>query len=74
MAGEDFSRFGRTKEKIPSTLLWLGAVNPEKYKYAKDNNKGLPSLHSEKFAPDAKPTILTGVKSMTANAIKLMQK
>ena len=74
MAGEDFSSFGRTKEKIPSTLLWLGAVNPEKYKYAKDNNKGLPSLHSEKFAPDAKPTILTGVKSMTANAIKLMQK
>ena len=74
MAGEDFSRFGRTKEKIPSTLLWLGAVNPEIYKEAKDNNKTLPSLHSEKFAPDAKPTILTGVAGMTANAIMLMKK
>jgi hippurate hydrolase len=74
MAGEDFSRFGRTKEKIPSTLLWLGAVNAKTYKDAKDNNIGLPSLHSEKFAPDAKPTILTGVKGMTANAIKLLQK
>ncbi len=74
MAGEDFSRYGRTKEKIPSTLLWLGAVNPEHYKFAKEHNKGLPSLHSEKFAPDARLTILTGVNSMTANAIELMQK
>jgi len=74
MAGEDFSRFGRTKEKIPSTLLWLGAVNSEKYKVAKDNNEALPTLHSGKFAPDAIPTILTGVKGMTANAINLMKK
>jgi hippurate hydrolase len=74
MAGEDFSRFGRTKEKIPSTLLWLGSVNQEKYKNAKENNKPLPSLHSGKFAPDAKPTITTGVLGMTSNAIKLMKK
>jgi hippurate hydrolase len=74
MAGEDFSRFGRTKEKIPSTLLWLGSVNSAKYKKAKENNEGLPTLHSAKFAPDTKPTILTGVKGMTANAIKLMEK
>lgn len=74
MAGEDFARFGRTKEKIPSTLLWLGAVNQEQYKNAKENNETLPSLHSEKFAPDAKPTILTGVQGMTANTIRLMKK
>jgi metal-dependent amidase/aminoacylase/carboxypeptidase family protein len=74
MAGEDFGRYGRTKEKIPSTLLWLGAVNAQKYNDAIENNKGLPSLHSDKFAPDAVPTILTGVTGMTANAIKLLQK
>jgi len=74
MAGEDFSRFGRTKEKIPSTLLWLGAVNSQKYKVAKEQNKALPTLHSEQFIPDTKPTILTGVQGMTANAIKLMKK
>jgi hippurate hydrolase len=74
MAGEDFSRFGRTKEKIPSTLLWLGAVNTIKYKNAKENNMSLPSLHSEKFAPDPQPTISTGVLSMTVNAMKLLQK
>ncbi|MDO6505769.1 amidohydrolase [Colwellia sp. 4_MG-2023] len=74
MAGEDFSRYGRTKEKIPSTLLWLGTVNPTQYKEAKKNNNALPSLHSGKFAPDAKPTILTGVIGMTENATKLLQK
>ncbi|MCW8834088.1 MAG: amidohydrolase [Colwellia sp.] len=73
MAGEDFSRFGRTKEKIPSSLLWLGAVNVKQYNAAKENNQTLPSLHSEKFTPDAKPTILTGVTGMTANAIQLMK-
>ena len=74
MAGEDFSRYGRTKEKIPSTLLWLGSVNSAQYKEAKANNKTLPTLHSGKFAPDAKPTILTGVTGMTETAIKLMKK
>ena len=74
MAGEDFSRFGRTKEKIPSTLLWLGAVNPATHQKAKENKTSLPSLHSELFAPDAKPTIFTGVNAMTTNAIKLMKK
>jgi len=74
MAGEDFSRFGRTKEKVPSTLLWLGAVNPQKYKKAKQEGVSLPSLHSEKFAPDAKPTILTGVVGMTQNALNLLRK
>lgn len=73
MAGEDFGRYGRTKEKIPSTLLWLGSVNPKLYNDAKENKKGLPSLHSDKFAPDTKPTILTGVESMTASAIQLLQ-
>ncbi len=74
MAGEDFSRFGRTKEKIPSTLLWLGAVNAKTYQQAKANQQRLPSLHSAKFAPDAKPTLLTGITGMTANAMALMKK
>jgi hippurate hydrolase len=74
MAGEDFSRYGRTKEKIPSTLLWLGSVNSTQYKEAKETDSTLPSLHSGKFAPDAKPTILTGVTGMTATAIELMKK
>jgi amidohydrolase len=74
MAGEDFGRFGRTKEKIPSTLLWLGAVEPQTYKKAKELQQSLPSLHSAKFAPSAKITITTGVKGMTESALMLLKK
>ena len=74
MGGEDFSRYGRTKEDIPSLLFWIGAVKPSVYKDAKANGKSLPSIHSGFFAPDAENTIETGVKAMTAAALDLMKK
>lgn len=72
MGGEDFGRFGRVEPKIPSLLFWLGAVNPKTIKHAKDNGTNLPSLHSAYFAPDAKPTIETGVNALTAAVLELM--
>ncbi|MGB0495884.1 MAG: M20 metallopeptidase family protein [Kangiellaceae bacterium] len=74
MAGEDFGRYGRTKEKIPSTLLWLGAVDPNVYQRAKKEKQSLPSLHSAKFAPLPELTISTGVKGMTESALMLLKK
>lgn len=74
MAGEDFSRYGRTEKKIPSALFWLGAVDPEKYAEAKANNTGLPSLHSSKFAPVPESTIKTGITGMTGAALMLLNK
>ncbi|REL28943.1 amidohydrolase [Thalassotalea euphylliae] len=74
MAGEDFSRYGRTADKIPSALLWLGAVNTAKYQQAKQQATSLPSLHSPKFAPDPEPTIKTGIKGMTSAALMLLAK
>ena len=62
MGGEDFAHYSRTDEKIPSFIFWLGAVEPAKVA----SGKLLPSLHSPLFAPDADPTIATGVKAMTA--------
>jgi hippurate hydrolase len=74
MGGEDFARFGRTPEKIPVMLFWLGAVSQEKYEAAqKPGGPPLPSLHSSTFAPDADPTIATGVKAMTAAAMDLLK-
>ncbi len=73
MGGEDFGAFGRVEPKIPSMLFWLGAVNPGKIAKAKENGEILPSLHSPFFAPDAEPTINTGVKAMTAAALDLLQ-
>ena len=66
MGGEDFARYGRTEHKIPGAMLMLGATNPEIFRAAKTSGETLPGLHSPFFAPDAKPTIETGVTSMTA--------
>ena len=74
MGGEDFSRFGRTSDKIPTMLLWLGAVGQAKYEASqKPGGAPLPSLHSSGFAPDPDPTIATGVKAMTAAAVDLLR-
>jgi hippurate hydrolase len=71
MAGEDFGRYGRTEEKVPGALLWLGAVNAEQYEAARKSGKKLPGLHSARFTPDAGPTIATGVRAMHAVLIEL---
>lgn len=74
MGGEDFSRFGRTADKIPVMLMWLGAVSQEKFDNSlKPGGKPLPSLHSSEFVPDPDPTIATGVKAMTIAAIDLLR-
>ena len=74
MAGEDFSRFGRTADDIPVMLLWLGAVKREAWEAAqKPGGKPLPSLHSSEYAPDPDPTIDAGVKAMTASALELLK-
>lgn len=73
MAGEDFGRYGRTKEDIPILLYWLGAVNSEVYKEAKKSGSKLPSLHNSGFAPDAQPTIETGIRTMSRAVIDLLK-
>jgi hippurate hydrolase len=74
MGGEDFSRFGRTDDKIPVMLLWLGAVKQETYDASRQpGGKQLPSLHSSLFAPDPDPTIAAGVKAMTLSALNLLK-
>jgi hippurate hydrolase len=74
MGGEDFSRFGRTSDKIPTMLFWLGAVAQAQYDASqKPGGPPLPSLHSSTFAPDPDPAIATGVKAMTAAAIEILK-
>ena len=73
MGGEDFSQYGRTPEKIPSVLFWVGAVEPGKYAAAKAAGESLPSLHSSQFAPDYERTIQTGIDAMSAAALELFK-
>ncbi|VAW01276.1 N-acetyl-L,L-diaminopimelate deacetylase, partial [hydrothermal vent metagenome] len=74
MGGEDFGQFGRTADKIPGVIYWVGAVEPGKYAAAKAAGETLPSLHSPFFAPDRAKTIKTGVASMSAIALDLLAK
>ena len=74
MGGEDFSRYGRTEDKIPISIFWLGAVNPDVVRDSLKAGKSLPSLHSSLFAPAPEPTIKTGVTALTAAVLELLGK
>ena len=74
MGGEDFSRYGRTPDKIPICIFWLGAIKPEAIKESEQTGKPLPSLHSPFFTPVPEPTIKTGVAAMSAAVLELMKK
>jgi amidohydrolase len=73
MASEDFGVYGLEGHQIPVCYMRLGAMDPEKFAAAKAAGKQLPGPHTSKFEPDPQPTIATGVKSMTAVAISLLQ-
>ena len=73
MASEDFGRYGQTQQ-IPSLMLWLGAIAPERVAESKRSGKPLPSLHSSLFEPLPEPTLRTGVKTMTTAVLELMKK
>jgi hippurate hydrolase len=59
MGAEDFSRYAEAG--VPILMMWVGAVDPETLVRAQRDGTMLPGLHSSLFAPDARPTIMTGV-------------
>jgi hippurate hydrolase len=71
MGGEDFSEYGRTADKIPVCMLWLGSVDPERVKESERTRRPLPSLHSSRYHPLLEPTVKTGVMAMTAAVLGL---
>ncbi|MEM1137228.1 MAG: amidohydrolase, partial [Bacteroidota bacterium] len=71
MIGEDFSRYGRTKEDVPTVLLWLGTVTPERVAEFEAKGADVPGLHSPFYYPDTESSIRTGVAVMTSAIIDL---
>jgi hippurate hydrolase len=72
MGGEDFSRYGRTADKVPICMFAVGAVNPARIAAAKEREELLPSLHSPVFAPEPEPTLKAGVTAMSAAVLDLL--
>lgn len=66
MVGEDFSRFGSTSHKVPTTLYWLGTVPDDRMK-----SGDLPGLHSPFYYPAPRKSIETGVLVTSQGLIDL---
>src|SRR5438876_8534412 len=71
MGAEDFGLFGRTEEKIPICMFWLGTVESERLNTSQREGKALPALHSSQFLPVIEPTLKTGITAMSAAALAL---
>jgi len=72
MGSEDVGAFGLDGQ-IPLVYFRLGAMYPDRFATATAAGKLLPGMHTSKFEPDPEPTLATGVRSMTAVAISLLQ-
>jgi hippurate hydrolase len=71
---EDFANYGRTGEKIPIAMFWLGSVNQAKFEDYINNGTPIPHLHSPDFYPDFEPTYRTGVLGMSKVVLDLFNK
>lgn len=75
MAGEDFGRYVIADPLMQSVIYWVGGVPKDKWDAAQANGgKGLPSLHSSKWAPDAQAVIGTAAEAMTAAALDALKR
>ena len=72
MAGEDFSRYGRAG--VPIVMYWLGTVSEERLSRYEQLGVSPPSLHSALYYPDAAEALDTGIRTMTAAALELLQR
>lgn len=71
MGSEDFGLFGREAD-VPSVFWFFGGLDPDHYADVKARDRvaqEIPSNHSPFFAPLPEPTIVSGVRSMTAVAL-----
>jgi len=75
MGGEDFSQFGRTADKIPSFIYWVGGIDPAAFRAAREGRAAPPPAnHSPQFAPVADVAMKTGIEAMTVSALELLGK
>jgi hippurate hydrolase len=74
MGAEDFGRFGTAEPKVPIFMFRLGSISAERVAAGKKPGAAPPpSLHSAIYLPEPKVTIRTGVITMTAAAMDLLQ-
>jgi hippurate hydrolase len=70
MGAEDFSQYA--VPGVPILMMWVGAIDPEVLERSRRDGTVLPGLHSSLFAPDAQPTIMTGVEALATAAREVL--
>jgi hippurate hydrolase len=71
MTSEDFAEFGVAG--VPSVLLHIGAVDPEKLANARKTGVAVPAPHSPEWAPDLNPTLKGAVRAEVTALLELLQ-
>lgn len=71
---EDFTLFGRTRERVPIMMWRLGGTAPEKFEESRRTGVPVPSNHNSGFAPVPEPTLKAAATSMTAAVLELLGK
>jgi hippurate hydrolase len=71
MGAEDFGAYGVI---IPSTLIWLGIIDPARVAEASKSGESLPALHSPLLAPDPDRALPAGTLVLTAAALEILAK
>ena len=70
MGGEDFSQYGLAG--VPIVMFRLGAVSQKRLDRYKELGQTPPSLHSPSFYPDAEEALPTGITTLVAAALDLL--
>jgi hippurate hydrolase len=71
-AGEDFSLFSQTADRVPSLLWRIGGTAPEKFTDSARTGVPVPSNHNSGYAPVPDPSLTAGVTTMTAAVLELL--
>jgi amidohydrolase len=71
MTSEDFAEYGLAG--VPSALLHIGAVDPEKLATARKTGIPLPSPHSPEWAPELEPTLKAAVRAEVTALLELLR-
>lgn len=74
MIGEDFGVYGQQPTAIPSYLMWIGTVAPQRKVLAGQGKATLYSLHAAKFLPDYETAIPAAVRVMAVCVLDLLLK
>jgi hippurate hydrolase len=70
MGAEDFALY--SEGNVPICMFWLGTISADRIAAARSRKEELPALHSSRYYPEPGPSIVAGIKAMTAAVVRLL--